>query len=412
MIKAIVALREKDGGIGVANQLPWNIKPDLKHFKEKTSGCIVIMGYNTMLSLGRPLPNRTNLVIVRDMESPVIEGFTRMMDYDIESIRELGELEELWVIGGAKTYQMLEHLIEEWEITYVQADDVVCDAFYKPSLTQFNNVNGPFPPSTVYLNKDNELASHNVQSWHFERYIRRPSYTEINRMGGLIPDDVPEEIKAVLHRWKRQYIYLFGGLVDHVCFVNETSSKYHDSRHLVGCSFLMFSLYCEKYGFSQNAINLSTAMLFHDFNYKSSPVDIENIDNSILGLEKVFDNKELFSVIGIDITRLQRVKQLIYYTEYNFDYPFPTCPNNDDLNWSWMRDIDQLYASFYFDENIFNGLYQDIGVRFGISYTDFIERNKDYCKKVKFYTPHLVQVFDSVLPLVLAKHDNLPSFPS
>ena len=66
MINAIVACDYYTGGIGYENGLPWRLKSDLEFFKKMTTGASVIMGYNTMLSLPNPLPNRTNFVIVKD----------------------------------------------------------------------------------------------------------------------------------------------------------------------------------------------------------------------------------------------------------------------------------------------------------------------------------------------------------
>ena len=64
MISIIVAVAE-NGVIGNKNALLWHISEDLKHFKATTTGHAVIMGRKTYESLGRPLPNRTNVVITR-----------------------------------------------------------------------------------------------------------------------------------------------------------------------------------------------------------------------------------------------------------------------------------------------------------------------------------------------------------
>ncbi len=49
--------------VGKNNQLPWQYSQDLQHFKKITSGHIVVMGYNTFLSIGKPLPNRRNIIL-------------------------------------------------------------------------------------------------------------------------------------------------------------------------------------------------------------------------------------------------------------------------------------------------------------------------------------------------------------
>ena len=67
--------------IGVDNDLPWNLKNDLAHFKKYTSNKIIIMGRKTYESIGRPLPNRTNFVISRTvMEIPGAYVFSNLED--------------------------------------------------------------------------------------------------------------------------------------------------------------------------------------------------------------------------------------------------------------------------------------------------------------------------------------------
>lgn len=65
MFSLIVAIG-KNNGIGKNNQLLWHIPEDLKNFKKITTGKTVIMGRNTYESIGRPLPNRVNIVLSRN----------------------------------------------------------------------------------------------------------------------------------------------------------------------------------------------------------------------------------------------------------------------------------------------------------------------------------------------------------
>ena len=62
IISHVVAL-SKNRVIGVNNDLPWTLKTDLRHFKEYTSNKIIVMGRKTYESIGRPLPNRINLIV-------------------------------------------------------------------------------------------------------------------------------------------------------------------------------------------------------------------------------------------------------------------------------------------------------------------------------------------------------------
>lgn len=84
--------------IGIGNRIPWHYPADLKRFKALTQGSTVIMGRNTYESIGRPLPNRRNLVVTRG----AIAG--------VECVPSLGEALQrcegpVWIIGGARLYE-------------------------------------------------------------------------------------------------------------------------------------------------------------------------------------------------------------------------------------------------------------------------------------------------------------------
>ena len=66
-LSIIVAIGEGNV-IGKKNGLPWHLPADLKHFKELTTGHAIIMGRKTYESIGRPLPNRTNIVLARELD--------------------------------------------------------------------------------------------------------------------------------------------------------------------------------------------------------------------------------------------------------------------------------------------------------------------------------------------------------
>lgn len=100
MLSIIVAVAQ-NGVIGDKNSLLWHISEDLKYFKSLTSGHPVLMGRKTYESIGRPLPNRTSVVISRqEIEIPgcrVVHSFE-------EAIGLFPAEEELFVIGGAQIY--------------------------------------------------------------------------------------------------------------------------------------------------------------------------------------------------------------------------------------------------------------------------------------------------------------------
>ncbi len=101
MVSVIVAVAE-NGVIGDKNSLLWHISEDLRNFKRVTSGHPVVMGRKTFESLGRPLPNRTNVVITRqDID---IEGCEVVHSLD-EALAMFAAEEEVFVIGGAQIYR-------------------------------------------------------------------------------------------------------------------------------------------------------------------------------------------------------------------------------------------------------------------------------------------------------------------
>lgn len=100
MLSIIVAVAE-NGVIGDRNALLWHISEDLKHFKALTTGHPVIMGRKTYESLGRPLPNRENVVLTR--QALEIPGCRVVHSLD-EAVALFPETEELFIIGGAQVY--------------------------------------------------------------------------------------------------------------------------------------------------------------------------------------------------------------------------------------------------------------------------------------------------------------------
>ncbi|ATX75344.1 MAG: dihydrofolate reductase [Reinekea forsetii] len=123
---AMIWAMANNGVIGRQNKLPWHLPNDLKYFKRLTSGKTVIMGRKTYESIGRPLPNRINIVI------------TRAKDFHAEGIKVVNSLpaalelaaaetliagaEEVIVIGGAEIYKLCLPLAERLYVTLVHAD--------------------------------------------------------------------------------------------------------------------------------------------------------------------------------------------------------------------------------------------------------------------------------------------------
>jgi dihydrofolate reductase len=109
----IVAMTDKRI-IGKGNELPWHLPEDLKHFKRQTSGQTVIMGENTYHSIGKPLPDRNNIVISPDMRSEESLTVCRDLDEALSKAHNFGK--KIFIIGGAYTY---EHALPYADYLYI-----------------------------------------------------------------------------------------------------------------------------------------------------------------------------------------------------------------------------------------------------------------------------------------------------
>lgn len=118
MISIIVAVAS-NGVIGDKNSLLWHISEDLRNFKRVTTGHPVVMGRNTYLSLGRPLPGRTNVVVSRTAGE--IEG-CRVVRSPEEAFALFPADEEVFVIGGAQIYAQTIGMADRLYITRVEHD--------------------------------------------------------------------------------------------------------------------------------------------------------------------------------------------------------------------------------------------------------------------------------------------------
>jgi len=100
----------KNGGIGINNRLPWNIKDELQMFKIITNNATIIMGYNTWCSLHKkPLLNRTNVVLTRSKEKKeeLLKNYDIIVLTCIEEALKKYKNEQCYYIGGASIYNYL-----------------------------------------------------------------------------------------------------------------------------------------------------------------------------------------------------------------------------------------------------------------------------------------------------------------
>lgn len=124
---SLIAAVAQNRVIGVHNTLPWHLPADLKHFRRLTSGHPILMGRRNYESIGRPLPERDNIVI------------TRQPDYRAPGCRVVHSLEaalaaasgapEIFVIGGAELYAQTLARADRLYLTWVHAE-IAGDTFF------------------------------------------------------------------------------------------------------------------------------------------------------------------------------------------------------------------------------------------------------------------------------------------
>lgn len=128
MIIGIVAIA-KNYAIGKDGKLPWHYPADLKFFKQTTTGNAVVMGLNTWNSIGRPLPNRLNMIL--STTGNIEPQPNVLLLRSKESVLALADYlkGDVYIMGGAKTYDSFAGEIEKWIVTHVPDEVEDADVF-------------------------------------------------------------------------------------------------------------------------------------------------------------------------------------------------------------------------------------------------------------------------------------------
>jgi len=116
----LIAAMSENRVIGRGGGLPWRLPDDLKRFKRLTAGHHVIMGRRTFETLGRPLPNRINIVISRRPEYAP-EGVHIAHDLD-EALRLAAADPDPFILGGGEVYALALPRADRLELTLIHAD--------------------------------------------------------------------------------------------------------------------------------------------------------------------------------------------------------------------------------------------------------------------------------------------------
>ena len=112
----IIAAVGKNNELGLNNQLLWHLPKDLKFFKEKTNNHIIVMGYNTFVSLGRLLPNRTHVVLSYN-HNDFVDEVIHFSDYN--ELLKFIKNKDVFIIGGASIYKLFIDIADNIYLTEI-----------------------------------------------------------------------------------------------------------------------------------------------------------------------------------------------------------------------------------------------------------------------------------------------------
>lgn len=149
MTISIIAAVADNGAIGRNNQLLWHITEDLRYFKRITTGHTVIMGRKTWESLGKPLPNRRNIVISRSLvaansanspEANGVEVYENIEEALAAAAKEPTTVanksaQEVFIIGGGEIYRQTLPYAHKLYLTLVHTNIAYADTFF-PAINQ------------------------------------------------------------------------------------------------------------------------------------------------------------------------------------------------------------------------------------------------------------------------------------
>jgi dihydrofolate reductase len=126
---SIIAAIGRNNELGKGNNLLWKMPADLEHFRKITALHGVIMGRKTFESIGRPLPNRRNVVITRDANYKkdgveIVHSLSEALDL-FSNVNE-----EIFIIGGAEIYKQAMPIADKLYLTHIDAGDSTADTFF------------------------------------------------------------------------------------------------------------------------------------------------------------------------------------------------------------------------------------------------------------------------------------------
>ena len=158
-----------NGVIGKDNGLPWRLPKDMKHFMSSTMGKPVIMGRKTFESIGRPLPNRKNIVISSTLNTQVGIEVVSSLDQGIKLASQWNNDnaggEEIVLIGGGYVFEESKDIVNKLVLTRVECE-IEGDVFYPEiDLSSWEKI----------LTESFKQDSENEYNFKVETYIKTSS---------------------------------------------------------------------------------------------------------------------------------------------------------------------------------------------------------------------------------------------
>lgn len=168
MLISIIAAIGKNRELGKNNQLLWHIPEDFKRFKDLTSGHVVIMGRKTFESIGKPLPDRINVVVTRNRDwtpegctvNHSLEEAINFAKKKTSAVEEqsgkTAEVDEIFIIGGAEIYKQGIKYADKLYLTLVDKEFPDADTFF-PDYSEFKIIKEENHQNEKYFYKFIEL---------------------------------------------------------------------------------------------------------------------------------------------------------------------------------------------------------------------------------------------------------------
>jgi len=160
---SIIAAIGNNWVVGINNKLPWDLPADMEHFRQKTRGKPVIMGQKTFESIGKPLPDRTNIVLTLDKD---FHPQGCIVAHSIaQALGAAKDFEEVMICGGVSIYKQFLLLADRMYLTRIEGDfegDAFFPAFNWEDWKEVERVeheaddDNPYKYSFITLEKKNK----------------------------------------------------------------------------------------------------------------------------------------------------------------------------------------------------------------------------------------------------------------